>query len=540
MKIPPRYIVDFDLKDLPKLSFDAVVVGSGVAGISSAYHLGQDVKVAVLTKTELSLTATRFAQGGIAAALGKGDSIASHFEDTVRTGRGLCDEEAVKIMVTEGPQQIRTLQKIGAAFDIETGGALSLTREAGHSYARVVHSKDTTGGEVEATLAATVKGLPNVAIFESVFVLDVLTDKNRCLGVLALLDGTLTAFLAPVVILAAGGMGQLYAVTTNPPISTGDGLAMAFRAGAVLTDVEFVQFHPTALHMPVSPRFLISEAVRGEGAYLKDKNGVRFMQGRHQMAELAPRDVVVREEVMRMRETGDDHSYLDCRHMGTEFFAERFPAIYEELMAHELDVDTDLIPVSPAAHYMSGGIKTDLDGRSGIEGLYAAGEVACTGVHGANRLASNSLLEGLVFSRRAAVSALDYIRKNNDEPQPVLRFSTAAKEDTDTAAIQGIASLKEEMQSDAGVMRTAVSLGRALSFIEERDGELTPAAQTIERFELANLLLVGLLVATAALKREESRGSHWREDFPDEDDANWRKHIAMIKGEAEWVKLKII
>jgi L-aspartate oxidase len=532
MKKPPRYLVDFDLKDLPQLHFDVVVVGSGVAGISAVYHLGKDTETALLTKSELSLTATRYAQGGIAAAVGAGDSPESHFEDTIRTGRGLSDEEAVRVLVNEGPAQIETLRKIGAIFDTR-GGRLSLTREAGHSFARVVHSKDTTGGEVEAVLAKTVKDMPNVSICERVFVLDILTDEAGCRGVLAVYNGKLTAFLAPAVILAAGGVGQLYATTTNPHISTGDGLAMAYRAGAILTDVEFVQFHPTALNVDVSPRFLISEAVRGEGAYLIDKNGVRFMVGRHPLAELAPRDVVVREMVIRMRETNDTQLYLDCRHMGGKYFAERFPAIYEVLVENGIDVDKDLIPVAPAAHYMSGGVKTDLYGRSNIPGLYAAGEVACTGVHGANRLASNSLLEGLVFSRRAAVAALEDIKKAPAEPLKTLRNIMGPSAGTESAARSIIAKLRDIMEDNAGVVRSADSLRRTLGFIDKQWQYLWPSSAWAADYELSNLMTVGMLIATASLVREESRGSHWREDFPEENDARWLKHIGMTAGGEE-------
>ncbi len=522
--------MDFDLKELPQLRFDYVVIGSGVAGISAVYHLGKDAETALLTKSELSLTATRYAQGGIAAAVGKGDSPESHFEDTLRTGRGLCDEEAVRVLVNEGPAQIETLRKIGAIFDTK-GGRLKLTREAGHSFARVVHSKDTTGGEVEATLARTVKDMPNVSICERAFVIDILTDDSDCRGVLAVYNGQLTAFLAPVVILAAGGMGQLYATTTNPHISTGDGLAMAYRAGAILTDIEFVQFHPTALNVEVSPRFLISEAVRGEGAYLIDKNGVRFMVGRHSLAELAPRDVVVREMVVRMRETDDTQLYLDCRHMGREFFDKRFPAISEVLVEHGIDVGKDLIPVTPAAHYMSGGVKTDLDGRTCVPGLFAVGEVACTGVHGANRLASNSLLEGLVFSRRAAAAAQEDVASGRTtEPLPKLRNIMGPSAGTESAARSITAELRDIMEVNAGVVRTAESLRRTLAFIDKHWHYLKPSSAWAADYELSNMLTVGMLIATAALIREESRGSHWREDFPEENDARWLQHIGLTAG----------
>ena len=537
MKKLPRYLVDFDLDKLPKVETAAVIIGSGVAGISAAYHLGKHLPVVILTKTELSLTATRFAQGGIAAAVGLGDSPESHFRDTIEAGRGLCDEEAVRVLVTEGPAEIETLREIGAVFDME-GNNLSLTREAGHSRARVVHSRDTTGGEVEAALAATVKGMPNIRIIERAFAVDVLTDGNQAFGALALLEGKLTAFIAPVVIIAAGGMGQLYAVTTNPSISTGDGKAMGFRAGCELTDVEFVQFHPTALHVPTLPRFLISEAVRGEGAYLVDDQGERFMVGRHPLAELAPRDIVVREEITRMRDTATDHLYLDCRHIGRKFMSQRFPAIFKELVSHGLDVDKDLIPVSPAAHYMSGGIKTDLAGRTGLDGLFAVGEAACTGVHGANRLASNSLLEGLVFSRRAAAAALSIAAADKPKAKSPMHFATNVPTAPGKEARALIAELKNVMQADAAVVRTRAGLDRVLSFIAKYGLYLKPTGPWSDDYELANLLTTGLVIATAAKTRTESRGSHWREDYPDEDDARWLKHILLSKGDDGWVSQK--
>lgn len=524
-----RYLVDFDADTLPKYPFDVLIIGSGVAGLSTALWVGKSFKTALLTKTELSHTATRYAQGGIAVAIGSGDSPEDHFKDTMETGRGLSDPKAVRILTTEGPECIKELEAFGVVFDKEKGN-FSLAREGGHSRARVVHTKDATGSEVETHLVSQIKTLPNVTIFEDIFVLDLLTDDGRCIGALALNKGKLSVFLASAVMIAAGGMGQLYSVTTNPPISTGDGLAMAFRAGANLADTEFLQFHPTALHVSGTPRFLISEAVRGEGAYLRDEKGNRFAQDAHPLAELAPRDVVVREMVLTMRKQGKGHLYLDCTHLPKEKFRERFPSIFEELRSRGFDPSKDMIPVSPAAHYMSGGIKTDLDGRTDLTGLFACGEVACSGVHGANRLASNSLLEGLVFSRRASRAISQYVAGYSKSTDISLKH-TAIRAKTRINVGKERKSLQEMMMKGVGVLRDEKGLKEALDFLKFREDLLNAEFKDTAGFELQNMITVGEIMATAALTREESRGSHWREDFPFEDDENWLKHITLKRGE---------
>lgn len=525
----PRYLIDFDADTLPKHQFDVLIVGSGVAGLSTALWMEKSLKTALLTKTELSHTATRYAQGGIAVAIGTNDSPETHFKDTIETGRGLSDLKAVHILTTEGPACIKELEAFGVVFDKEKG-TFSLAREGGHSMARVVHAKDVTGSEVETHLVSQIRALPNVTIVEDIFVLDLLTEDDRCLGVLALSNDQLSMFIAPAVVLAAGGMGQLYSVTTNPPISTGDGLAMAFRAGAYLTDTEFLQFHPTALHVADTPRFLISEAVRGEGAYLRDEKGNRFAQDAHPLAELAPRDVVVREMILTMRRQKKDHVYLDCTHILKEKFKERFPSIFEELKSRGFDPSLDMIPVSPAAHYMSGGIKTDLDGCTELPGLFACGEVACSGVHGANRLASNSLLEGLVFSRRASRAISEYVAKHAKSVDSSFK-QTTNREKARISVEKERKSLQDMMMKGVGVLRSEEQLKEALNFLNNKEDLLNVEFKDAAGFELQNMISVGEVMATAALTREESRGSHWREDFPFEDDENWLKHITLKSGE---------
>lgn len=535
----PRYLVNFDLEDLPTKTFDVIIVGSGVAGLSCAYHLGRKVQAAVLSKTELSQTATRHAQGGIAAAIGSDDTLESHFRDTVDAGRGLCDENAVRVLVTEGPSAVRELIRMGIPFD-HTGKDLSYGLEAGHSHPRVVHAKDYTGSQVETHLVDAIRSKNNISVFENVFVADILTRDGAAFGVIAKNDGEWNAFLAPVVVIAAGGIGQLFSVTTNPSVSTGDGLAIGYRAGAILTDLEFIQFHPTALYTadaPGVPRFLISEAVRGEGAFIKDKSNRRFLADVYPEAELAPRDEIVRQMFLTMRETEEDFVYLDCRHIGRGRFKKRFPLIFEELNKHGIDVGRDMIPISPAVHYMSGGIKTDLFGHSSVRGLFACGESACTGVHGANRLASNSLLEGLVYSVRAAEAVEVYLAAGD---YPKMEVGIGQDYDYEAATIDPAtekSALQEMMMRANGVLRSEESLSTVYRFVEERNAINRMQFTEIEGFELVNLLTVARLVNAACLTRLESRGSHWREDFPFEDD-EWLKHILISRdGDAMTVEV---
>src|SRR5688572_6579701 len=394
---------------------DVVVIGSGIAGLTAALRIhaaDTSLKLLVVTKDVLNAGSTRWAQGGIAAALGPEDTPDQHLHDTLVAGAGLCDEDAVRTLVTEGPDAVRELIALGTRFDHTAAGELSLTREGGHLRDRIAHAGgDATGAEIQRALVAAVRAAPDIAVIEHALALDLIPgERGGVAGVTVHVMGEgqhdgVGAVLCRAVVLASGGMGQVFSATTNPAVSTGDGMALALRAGAVLRDVEFVQFHPTVMWLGEESRGqqpLISEAVRGEGAFLVDREGTRFMEGVHPLADLAPRDVVAKAIMRRMRETGAEHMWLDARHFGAEKWEQRFPTILATCRSYGVDPVTDLIPVAPACHYASGGVATDLHGQSSIPGLFACGEVACSGVHGANRLASNSLLEGLVFSRRIA------------------------------------------------------------------------------------------------------------------------------------------
>jgi len=501
---------------------DVCVVGSGIAGLTAALHLREaGLHVTVVTKVNIDDGSTRWAQGGIAAVLHPADTPGAHAEDTLLAGVGLCDPAAVEVLVTEGPTRVRELMRIGAEFDRHPDGSLQLTREGGHRAHRIVHAGgDATGAEVQRALHAAVRRDPWIRLVEHALVLDLLTDATgRACGVtLHVLgegaeDGT-GAILARAVVLATGGMGQVFAATTNPAVSTGDGVALALRAGATVTDVEFVQFHPTALYVGgrTGQQPLVSEALRGEGAYLVDGDGKRFMLGQHELAELAPRDVVAKGIMRVMLAEGTDHVFLDARHV--DDLATRFPTITASCRANGVDPVSDLIPVAPAAHYASGGVRTDLSGRSSIPGLYACGEVACTGVHGANRLASNSLLEGLVFARRIAT---DIARDLPTQADPVtVPAAGHVVDDSARTAIQ------RAMTRGAGVLRGESSLAETgMALAEVARGRGRPRTAT---WEATNLLTVATALAAAGYARRETRGCHWREDFPTAADT-WRGHL---------------
>ncbi|WP_030158496.1 L-aspartate oxidase [Streptomyces sp. NRRL S-244] len=521
------------------LDADVVVVGSGVAGLTAALRCAAaGRRTVVVTKARLDDGSTRWAQGGIAAALGEGDTPEQHLDDTLVAGAGLCDEAAVRLLVTEGPDAVRRLMATGAVFDTSAEtGEIELTREGGHHRRRIAHAGgDATGAEISRALVEAVHRA-GIRTVENALVLDLLQDaEGRTAGVTLHVMGEgqhdgVGAVHAPAVILATGGMGQVFSATTNPSVSTGDGVALALRAGAEVSDLEFVQFHPTVLFLgpdAEGQQPLVSEAVRGEGAYLVDADGVRFMQGQHELAELAPRDIVAKGIMRRMQEQGAQHMYLDARHFGAQMWEQRFPTILAACRSHGIDPVTEPIPVAPAAHYASGGVRTDLHGRTTVPGLYACGEVACTGVHGANRLASNSLLEGLVFAERIAADIAGGAPAGSGPGIPVpatgpLQPAEARYE------VQRI------MTDGAGVLRSAASLRTAAAALEDLYATALTALETdgktavpgVETWEATNLLCVARVLVAAALRREETRGCHWREDHPDRDDAAWRRHLVV-------------
>jgi L-aspartate oxidase len=522
---------------------DVVVVGSGVAGLTCALHLREaGLHVTVVTKVNIDDGSTRWAQGGIAAVLDPLDTPEAHAVDTTVAGVGLCDPAAVDVLVTEGPARVRELMRWGTRFDRHADGALMLTREGGHHADRIVHAGgDATGAEVQRALHEAVRRDPWIRLVEHALVLDLLRDSaGRACGVTlhVLGEGTddgVGAVVARAVVLATGGMGQVFAATTNPEVSTGDGVGLALRAGAVVTDIEFVQFHPTALYLGEdrvrrAQQPLVSEALRGEGAHLVDPDGKRFMLGQHPLAELAPRDVVAKAIHRVMLAAGTDHVFLDARHVPD--VTTRFPTITASCRAVGVDPTTDPIPVAPAAHYASGGVRTDLSGRTSIEGLYACGEAACTGVHGANRLASNSLLEGLVFARRIAADiAADPPRPGEPAAAPVAGSAVAAEVRV---------PLQEAMTAGAGVLRTGDSLAAtATELVRLGAGGAAPRTGS---WEATNLVTVATALVAAATRREETRGCHWREDHPEAAD-EWLGHLhARIAADGtlalDWVPLR--
>lgn len=522
---------------------DVVVVGSGVAGLTTALRCAAaGLDTVVVTKARLDDGSTRWAQGGIAAALGEGDTPEQHLDDTLVAGAGLCDEEAVRVLVTEGPEAVRRLITTGATFDTTDSGDIALTREGGHHRRRIAHAGgDATGAEISRALVEAVRSAALHTI-ENALVLDLLTDaEGRTAGVSLHVMGEgqhdgVGAVRAPSVVLATGGMGQVFSATTNPSVSTGDGVALALRAGAEVSDLEFVQFHPTVLFLGADSEGqqpLVSEAVRGEGAHLVDATGTRFMLGQHELAELAPRDIVAKAITRQMHEHGTEHMYLDARHFGARMWEQRFPTILAACRAHGIDPVTEPIPVAPAAHYASGGIRTDLRGRTTVPGLYACGEVACTGVHGANRLASNSLLEGLVFAERIAA---DIAQTRPPRTEPAEAAGEGTDEPVALLAPEARTAIQRTMTRGAGVLRSAASLATAAEELEALHRSAAADADAadpkdavpgVDAWEVTNLLLVSRVLVAAAREREETRGCHWREDRPDRDDEHWRRHLVV-------------
>ena len=534
---------------------DYIVVGCGIAGLRAAIELGQAGSVLVLAKSELSDSATEWAQGGIAAALSDEDQISLHEQDTLQAGDGLCNAAAVKLLVEEGPKNIQELIGWGTQFD-RAGTKLAFTREGAHSRSRILHAQgDSTGHEISRALFARARAISRFQIRAHAFTTELVEAEGRIAG-LRYLDETTNSLhevLAGAVLLATGGLGQVYRETTNPPVATGDGMAIAHEAGATLSDLEFVQFHPTALAMKGAPPFLLSEALRGEGAVLRNADLERFMRRYHEAGELAPRDVVARAIVAEMQRTETDYVYLDMTPRKADYVRKRFPRIFSTCQSYGLDISSDLVPVRPAAHYAMGGIKTDLWGRTSLAGLYAAGETAATGVHGANRLASNSLLEGLVFGARAGAAMVEDARpapkkkaagNHGHEGRPAANNAAChAKQAANNAGPSnpgnhsepaGTASpileqIRMIMWKDVGILRN----GRDLALAIEQLGTLEvarPEMPSRQSCELNNIRRLAQLIARSALAREESRGSHYRSDFPYRNDEDFRKHSLIARG----------
>jgi L-aspartate oxidase len=516
------------------LHADFLIVGSGIAGLRAAVELSDAGSVLILTKAEPRDGNTANAQGGIAAAVAPGDSPDAHAADTLAVGDGICDERAVRVLVEEGPQYVRELMDWGAAFDRASDGSLALAIEAAHSVRRVLHAHDATGREIARVLWTRASALPSVRTFDHARAVDLVTDREgRCIGARVLNeDGTMSVARGRAVLLATGGAGHVYSDTTNPPVATGDGIAMAYRIGAAVTDLEFIQFHPTALKVAGQPRFLLSEALRGEGAVLINYAGERFMARYEPAGELASRDRVARAIEKEARRTGHPVC-LSLAHLDAAYVHERFPLISQACRQAGLDLARDPIPVGPAAHYVMGGVQTDLDGQTTVPGLFAAGEVACTGVHGANRLASNSLLEGLVFGARAgkAMGSLGSLGSLGSVGSVGSEGSRGSSGSRGLAPIPDAREIQGLMWRQVGLFRDRSGLETALAQLEPawtvldrwlRDG----GALTTEGWRAASILTVGRLIARAALRREESRGGHYRDDYPSRDDIHWKRRVS--------------
>ncbi|MEQ8764342.1 MAG: L-aspartate oxidase [Planctomycetota bacterium] len=532
----PRYLSSFEHRETQEFVTDVLVIGSGIAGLVAAIEASRHCDVTLLTKASLTESNTRWAQGGIAVAWNDSEGFESHIADTLTAGDGLCDEDIVRMVVEEGPSHFQKLLDWGGQFDRHKNGRLALTREGGHSQRRIIHAQgDATGHEIERCLAEHILSIENIRVLDNVFVIDLITQGNTCYGAVAFDNSSRrkSLYWASATILASGGTGQIYRETTNPAVATGDGHAMAYRAGAVMRDMEFMQFHPTTLYIAGLGRKLISEAVRGEGALLRDRNGERFMVDIHPLAELAPRDVVSRAILERMVATNDTNAYLDLTHQNPKEVKKRFPGIVGVCEAFGIDVGKDWIPVSPGAHYMLGGVRVNRESETSVRRLYAAGEVTSSGLHGANRLASNSLLEGLVFGVRSGENAGKLAKRSSIKR---IRLEDEKREESGGIRVpidmnDMFNSIKSVMWRHAGIVRTEEGLAEAAEKIEFwgqylfRHQSSGPVS-----WELSNMLIVSHLVIQSAMARQETRGVHCRERYPERDDTHWQRHVVVRNG----------
>jgi len=529
--------------------FDYLVLGSGIAGLSFALKVAPHGRVAIITKKNKAESNTNYAQGGIAAVTSREDSFEMHVRDTLEAGAGLCKENVVRTIVQEGPERIQELIELGMKFserqDPQNRGRheLDLGKEGGHSKRRILHAKDVTGREIERALLDAVSRQPNIEVFENHFAIDLITSQklgyvgeNRCLGVYVLSknSGAVSTFIAPVTLLATGGCGKVYLYTTNPDIATGDGAAMAYRAGAAIANMEFIQFHPTCLYHPKAKSFLISEAVRGEGGVLKTIAGAEFMDKYHPQKSLAPRDVVARAIDSEMKKSGADHVLLDITHQPANFVIERFPNIYQNCLKYGIDITKEPIPVVPAAHYQCGGVVTNLDGETEIAGLYGVGEVACTGLHGANRLASNSLLEALVCAHRAAEKVIAHPLRKNDLTPPMWQSGNATNADEMVVVSHNWDEIRRLMWDYVGIVRTNKRLQRAQKRIANLQEEIQDYYWdfiiTSDLLELRNIATVAELIVKSALARPESRGLNYNLDYPNAN-PDWAQRDTVLRKE---------
>jgi len=534
-----------------EITTDFLVIGSGIAGLSFALQAAKTGRVAVVTKKEKAEGSTNYAQGGIASVFDQDDSFDLHIKDTLKSGDGLCNEDIVKIVVEEGPERINELIAMGVCFSRrgKEGEALDLGREGGHSKRRIVHTKDMTGREVERILLDRAEEEENIEIYENHMAIDLITKSKlirrgiiatetneTCWGayVLHVEQGEIITFLSKITVLSSGGAGKVYLYTSNPDIATGDGVAIGYRAGAKVANMEFVQFHPTCLYHPLAKSFLISEAVRGEGGVLLDKKGNRFMEKYHPLKDLAFRDIVARSIDMELKKSGEECVYLDISHKDPGFIADRFPNIHETCLKYQVDITREPIPVVPAAHYMCGGLLTDEHGKTNLRNLYAIGEVACTELHGANRLASNSLLEALVFARRAALASSAEMEGKKGEPFPKApQWDPGSATDSEEMVVvsHNWDEIRSFMWNYVGIVRTNKRLARAKTRVESIQSEIKEYywnfLVTQDLLELRNIALVAELIISCASLRKESRGLHFNLDYPSQDHVHWLQNTVL-------------